>query len=602
MAHLALVVDPDPVRRERFAAGVRRLFAELPGTALAEASAGDLTCVWAVGPRAPLDLHRDGERLSLLVGYAVDDAGRWLTARQLAAWLAEDGERTAHDGYHVGVAHDPVRGLAIGVDPLGLFPLYHAQPADGVILAATTPQAFLAHPLVPWTIDRLGMAGVLLAHGLLDDRPLLAGARRLPTAHRLRAPAGGGLQERRIFAFASDSPPAGETTAETRDRIGDLLLATLRRHRPPGDDSALMLSGGLDSRLVAGCLADLGIPTRAVTFGRPRDYEVRAATAVAERLGLPLERISTEQGDGDFTSRIRQAARFSHLSSGPSGDDFACGLRSAATRARFLWSGIPFDWVFEPVSDHNGYDPTTRTWSFDGLLSKINAWGVPMGRLAALVGPDGDELLRGVITGLERLCTQGPLPPERQSALARWDQRVRNHLAAALHLTSFTAWPLTPATDRRFFTAIFGLPVPTFADRRLEKAILVARRPDLAAIPLDTNSFAFEPLLVGGPRPGPITRAARSLARRLRRAARILLPGGDPRRYERLFDVDQPRWRGVRRAAEPLRPLLAEHLDRRVLGDVLPPPDRRLWSRSPLRAGSPIRLLCGLAFVLDQQP
>lgn len=167
---------------------------------------------------------------------------------------------------------------------------------------------------------------------------------------------------------------------------------------------------------------------------------------------------------------------------------------------------------------------------------------------------------------------------------------------------AFTAWPLTPATDRRFFTAIFGLPVPAFADRRLEKAILMARRPDLAAIPLDTNSFTFEPLLAGGPGPGPVTRAARSLARRLRRAARILLPSGDPRRYERLFDVDQPRWRGVRRAAEPLRPLLAEHLDRRLLAEVLPPPDRRLRSRSPLRAGSPVRLLCGLAFVLDQQP
>lgn len=374
MAHLALVVDPDPARRSRFAAGVRELFAELPGLVPGEAAVGDLTCVWAAGPRAPIDLHRDGERLALLVGYAVDDAGRWLTARQLAdAWLAEDGDRTAHDGYHVGVTYDPVRGLAIGVDPLGLFPLYHGQPGDGVILAATTPQAFLAHPLVPWSIDRLGLAGILLAHGLLDDRPLLAGARRLPTGHRLRASAGGGLEERRIFDFAGGSPPAGEATAETRDRIGDLLLATLRRHRPPGDDSVLMLSGGLDSRLVAGCLADLGIPTRAVTFGRPRDYEVRAATAVAERLSLTLERISTEDSDGDFTLRVRQAARFSQLSSGPGGDDFACGLRAAAPPARFLWSGIPFDWVFEPVSNHNGYDAATRTWSFDGLVSMVNA-------------------------------------------------------------------------------------------------------------------------------------------------------------------------------------------------------------------------------------
>jgi len=36
------------------------------------------------------------------------------------------------------------------------------------------------------------------------------------------------------------------------------------------------------------------------------------------------------------------------------------------------------------------------------------------------------------------------------------------------------------------------------------------------------------------------------------------------------------------------------------LAAVLPPPDKRLRSRRPLQTGSPIRLLCGLAFALDQ--
>ncbi|MFM8413185.1 MAG: hypothetical protein ACKOCX_00505, partial [Planctomycetota bacterium] len=294
------------------------------------------------------------------------------------------------------------------------------------------------------------------------------------------------------------------------------------------------------------------------------------------------------------------AVRFNHLSSGPGGDDFACGLRSAATKARYLWSGIPYDWVFEPISKHNGYYADTQTWSFDGLVTMVNAWGVPVTRLPALLGADGGHLLGEALGALERFCTSGPLPVERQSALVRWNQRVRNHLAAALHQTSFLAWPLMPATDRRFFSAIFGLSVPTFANRGLEKAILVARRPDLAAIPLDTNSFTFEPLLPAGRPPGPLVLAARSLGRRLRRAVRPFLPGSDPRRYERLFDVDQPRWRQVRHAVEPLRSLMAEHLDGRVLAEVLPPADQRLRTRTALRDGSPIRLLCGLAFVLDQ--
>ena len=157
-----------------------------------------------------------------------------------------------------------------------------------------------------------------------------------------------------------------------------------------------------------------------------------------------------------------------------------------------------------------------------------------------------------------------------------------------------------PATDRRFFSAMFGLSVPTFADRGLEKAILLRRRPDLAALPLDSNSFRFEPLAAGR-MSGLLPTRARAFGARLRRAVQAFLPGVDPRRYERVFNVDQPRWQAVRRAAEPLRPLLYEHLDARPLAAVLPPPDKRLRSRRPTQTGSPIRLLCGLAFALDQK-
>lgn len=601
MAHLALLVDADPTRREPFAASVRRLFAELPGTTIGETASGPLACLWAAGPGAPVDLQLDGDRLSLLVGYAVDDAGRWATARDLAAaWLADDGEQTVHDGYHVAFAYDPTRGLAVGVDPLGMFPLYHATLPDGAWMAATTPQAFLAHPLFQWQVDRTGLAGILLAHGLLEDRPLLAGTKRLRMGHRLRAWPGRPPEERPFFEFTGTPPPAGETFAGARERIAAELLAAVRRHRAPGDDTVLMLSGGLDSRLLGGCLADLGIPTRAVTFGRPRDYEVRAATAVAARLGIPVERVSTEDADGDFVARIRRTARFGHLASGPSGDDFAEGLAIAATRARFNWSGIPFDWVFEPVSYCNGYDAATARWSFTGLLDHVNAWGVPITKLPALLGTDGHELCREVVGEMEASCTHGPLARERQSAVFRWNQRIRNDLGAAVHRTSFTAWPLLPATDRRILTALFGLPITTCADRAIEQAILVTRRPDLAAIPLDTNSFRFEPLAGAVPPPRGLGRVRRSLIRRLRRAAQPFLPATDPRRYERLFDVDQRRWRAVREAAEPLRPLLERHLDGGGLAAVLPPPGRRLRSRESLKAGSPIRLLCGLAFLLDQ--
>lgn len=599
MAHLALVIDTVTERREQFAHGVRQLFAELPDTVGGEIHGGSLSCLWAAGPQAPIDISRDADRLAVLIGYAVDDAGRWVTATELAAaWLAHDGECHAHDGYHVGIAFDAARGFVAGNDPLGLFPLYHASLPDGGLIVATTPQAFTCHPHWKWQIDRTGLAGILLANGLLDDRLLLAGGRRVAAGHRLRMVPGRPLEQVEVFRFEDAVSPAGEGFAAAVERIDAELMAAIRRHRAPGDNALLMLSGGLDSRLVGACLADEGVAVRAVSFGRPRDFEVRAAMLVAERLGMPLEVVPTEHDDDAFVSRTRRAARFSHLSAAPGGDDFATGLASAATTARFSWSGIPLDWVLEPVSKHNGYDAEAGRWSLDALVRQVNAWGVPLEQLPALLGRDGEDLCRDLIQRLVSSCTGGPLPPERQSAVVRWNQRVRNHLGAALHMTSFVTWPLTVATDRRFFSAAFGLPVAMFTNRRIEKAMLLRRRPDLADVPLDTNSFRFESLRPD--RRGPGGAALKSFARQLRRAVQPLMPGSDPRRYERVFNVDQPRWRNVRRAAEPLRPRLEALLEKTVLAEVFPPPERRLRSRTPLRDGSPIRLLAGLAFVLDQ--
>ena len=599
MAHLALVIDADRDRRDVFAAGVRRLFSELPDTVAGEVQSGSLSCLWVAGPHAPIDIARDHERVAVLIGYAVDDAGRWVTARELAtAWLAPSAARVAHDGYHVGIAYDREQGFAAGGDPLGLFPLYHASLPDGSILVATSPLAFACHPAWSASIDRTGLAGILLAHGLLDDRPLMTGARRVAEGHRLRMPHQEPLREVEVFEFAGSEPPAGETFADTVERIDAELMAAVRRHCPPRDDAVLMLSGGLDSRLFAGCLTDEGVSVRAISFGRPRDYEVRAARLVAEQLQMPIEVVATEQPLDDFVAAARRAARFSQLSSAPSGDDFATGLAAATTRSPFTWGGIPLDRVLEPVSKHNGYDPQTGRWSSGDMLWHLNAWGVPVSQLPTLLGRDGHDLCRDLLQRLETSCTAGPLPPPRQSAVLRWSQRVRNHLGAALHLLSFSAWPLMPATDRRFFKAAFGLPLEMYAERGLEKAILQRRRPDLAALPIDTNSYRFKPLHA---EPGNgVARAFEKLGRQLRRAAQPFLRGSDPRRYERVFNVDEPRWRQVRMAVEPLRPHLEAVLDADTLARLLPPAHRRLRSRSPLVVGSPIRLLAGLAFVLEE--
>jgi hypothetical protein len=63
--------------------------------------------------------------------------------------------------------------------------------------------------------------------------------------------------------------------------------------------------------------------------------------------------------------------------------------------------------------------------------------------------------------------------------------------------------------------------------------------------------------------------------------------------------VNHPRWRTARRAAEPLRPRLHGILEPREVDRLLPPADRRVGLRDPINGGGAIRLLLGLAFLLD---
>ena len=58
------------------------------------------------------------------------------------------------------------------------------------------------------------------------------------------------------------------------------------------------------------------------------------------------------------------------------------------------------------------------------------------------------------------------------------------------------------------------------------------------------------------------------------------------------------------REVEPLRPLLHRHLDPQALAAVLPGPAVRTAFKNPVNAGGAVRLLLGLAIVLDawEQP
>ncbi len=129
---------------------------------------------------------------------------------------------------------------------------------------------------------------------------LAAGIRKLQPAHLLTA------GRRRSARVARYWRPTGQpklilSPDEVVERLDFHLKRSLKRRVKRGEDIALLLSGGVDSKLLAASLRDLGCPFRAYTF-RYAQYEgafneTGEAERTARHLGIPFAEIPFEPGD-----------------------------------------------------------------------------------------------------------------------------------------------------------------------------------------------------------------------------------------------------------------------------------------------------------------
>ena len=140
-------------------------------------------------------------------------------------------------------------------------------------------------------------------------------------------------------------------------------------------------------------------------------------------------------------------------------------------------------------------------------------------------------------------------------------------------------------------SVVGGLPAGVLAERRTEDEIIRKRFPTLAELPLDRN----------GPNTTPLSPRLRSqlqagLRKRVAPVTRWLRrPAGPERRYYyRIYDFNSPAWRTARRQAEPHREKLHALFDRKVLDELLPPPEADAHLPHGIADASSRKLLVGL--------
>ena len=179
------------------------------------------------------------------------------------------------------------------------------------------------------------------------------------------------------FQLRADESCRHASFDELREHVDDEIRRAIHRHRPPQARTSLLLSGGLDSRLMAGYLSDEGVAYSPLAWGRASDFEVQAATEVAASLGLPLTRELREPEEAEFVEAARMTARWEHLSGGFGGLEAWPKDGIITDTSPFFWSGFAMDEVLGGFAAGSGRDSKTKTWGFECFLRKLNRWGVP---------------------------------------------------------------------------------------------------------------------------------------------------------------------------------------------------------------------------------
>ncbi|MBF0590086.1 MAG: N-acetylglutaminylglutamine amidotransferase, partial [Magnetococcales bacterium] len=145
-------------------------------------------------------------------------------------------------------------------DRLGIKPLYYARDDQGLRFASTLP-ALLKTPDIDTGIDPVALHHYMSFHAVVPaPHTIIKGVRKLQPATMVTLGADGAWQEECYWdiSFADPSQPSELDEEAWKERLLDELRAAIKRRMVADVPVGVLLSGGVDSSLVVGMLADEG--------------------------------------------------------------------------------------------------------------------------------------------------------------------------------------------------------------------------------------------------------------------------------------------------------------------------------------------------------
>jgi asparagine synthase (glutamine-hydrolysing) len=594
MANFVAVVDQDRQRREQFMRIVEPLTAPMTGLTNGSCSSGDCSVAWSANARAPISQNVGSQGAAVVMGDAFRRGeSKRLSAADLQQWWSDCPSRLPEtlDGYHVGLFYKASGELIVGADLLGMFPIYY-YAAEGVVLVGSSPELFRHHPLFRTSFNADALTAMLLMMYPIDGDTLFRSVHRLDAGHLLVVPRNQAPTE----VLQYDIPLSEEYFTlpfSKQVRLLDHAMEqAVARHVPTGRRCTLLLSGGRDSRLLAGYLHRLKYDAAALTLGNSAgEFELNFGRAVARALGF-----SHESRAVNLEEYPRYAELHARWLQGNGGFDPIMYWGFDA-QLRAMPSPVVTGYVGDPIIGGSAlkasFDAVKGRHSFGAYFKDLNRHGFAPERVSRLLSPRlfGGTVER-VLTRIERAF--GGLGKDDAQRVYRFAlrHRMRLYVGSVVWQASFGAWPVQPYVDQELLQVVGGMPISTLAERRAQDALLCTYFPDLAALPLDRNSFDTTPL-----QPRIRWLLGQFFAERVplweQWTRRRESSEGERRMYYSLWNINGTGWKAIRREADQYRHLAHEFFDADELAKLLPPADDTLQAEDMIAGHSGVRSLLG---------
>lgn len=180
----------------------------------------------------------------------------------LHAFLAWGEDCVQHlDGmFAFAIWQEKTQQLFLARDRLGIKPLYY-NLTDKHLRFASNMQALLATGGIDTDIDPVALHHQFTLHAVIPaPRTILKGIRKLEPAHCLTINANGQQQKRCYWQLKAQRPEQNYSEQEWIDLTHDALRAAVKKRLLAADvPVGVLLSGGLDSSLIVGLLAEAGM-------------------------------------------------------------------------------------------------------------------------------------------------------------------------------------------------------------------------------------------------------------------------------------------------------------------------------------------------------